>query len=194
MSASPILPGRGCGTCTLCCKVLSISELSKPQGQWCQHCAVGKGCRIYQSRPEECSTFHCGYLSWPETDARWFPATSKMVIVSELEGKRIAIHLDPSRPAAWREQPFYDQIKRWSFAAAQEMAQVVVCVGNRATVVLPEEDVDLGPVGDDERIMTAEIMEGGRKKLTALKLKADDPRIANMRPGVQYGRERSGSA
>lgn len=118
MAASPILPGRSCGSCTLCCKVLSIDELQKPQGKWCTHCNVGKGCKVYEERPTECSSFHCGYLTWPETDERWFPATSKMVIVSELEGKRIAIHLDPSRPTAWREQPFYNQIKRWSFAAS----------------------------------------------------------------------------
>ena len=188
MDDSPILPGRSCGTCTLCCKVLKIEEMAKPQGNWCPQCDIGTGCKIYEDRPKECATFYCGYLTWPEVDERWFPATSKMVIVSELDGKRIAIHVDPGRPAAWRGAPFFDQIKSWSYAGAQDMAQVVACVGKRAIVILPDEEVDLGAVDDDERIITVEIIENGNRKLKALKMKADDPRIVGMKPGIAYHR------
>ena len=28
--ANPVVPGRGCDGCTLCCKLLGIAELDKP--------------------------------------------------------------------------------------------------------------------------------------------------------------------
>ena len=109
-----------------------------------------------------------------------------MVIVSELEGMRIAIHVDPGRPNAWRDEPFYSEIKEWSRHAAEGMMQVVVCIGNRAIVILPEEDVDLGEITDDERIISGEVLENGLFRLRAMKLRADDPRLAGMKPGVPY--------
>jgi hypothetical protein len=36
----------------MCCKVLGITELQKPVGKWCPHCDIGKGCKIYESRPK----------------------------------------------------------------------------------------------------------------------------------------------
>jgi hypothetical protein len=183
VSAGPILPGRACETCTLCCKVLSITELAKPQGQWCQHCEIGRGCKIYDVRPGECRTFYCGYLTWPMLGTHWFPANSKLVVTSELEGMRIAIHVDLGRPQAWRQEPFYSEIKEWSRRAAEGMNQVVVMHGMRATVVFPDRDVDLGVVAEDERIITAESMTAGGLRLDALKLRADDPRIAGVAPG-----------
>src|SRR5438876_465913 len=61
----PILSGRKCGRCTLCCKVPPIKELDKPHDQWCQHCDASRGCRIYADRPEVCREFYCGYLTSP---------------------------------------------------------------------------------------------------------------------------------
>ena len=48
---------RTCGTCTLCCRVLAVVDIGKPAGAPCAHCAEGKGCRIYDSRPQECRLF-----------------------------------------------------------------------------------------------------------------------------------------
>lgn len=120
------------------------------------------------------------------TEAHWFPARCKMVIVSELDGNRVAIHVDPGRPNAWREPPYYDEIKQWAVFAAQHAQQVVVCIRNRAIVVLPDRDVDLGPVADDERIITLERKGPAGNVLEAMKLKVDDPRIAGLVPGQIY--------
>ncbi len=182
MDESPILSGRACGSCTLCCKVLRIIELGSPQGQWCRHCDIGRGCRIYDRRPSECRSFHCGYLLWPMTGEHWFPARSKMVIVSELDGKRVAIHVDPDRPDAWRERPYHDEIRQWAISAAQQGHQIVVFIGRRAIVIFPDREVDLGPIADDERIITFEKRGPAGNVWEAVKLKADDPRIAGKEP------------
>lgn len=185
----PVIEGRACGTCTLCCKVLSINALDKPQGQWCGHCEVGRGCRVYDTRPEECRSFYCGFLTWPVLGEHWFPARSKMVVTSELEGARVAIHVDPGRATAWQQEPFYSEIKHWSVLASERMHQVVVCIGKRAIVVFPDREVDLGTVADDERIITSERRSVVGTRFEALKLKADDPRIADLQPGKPVQRQ-----
>lgn len=181
-----IVSGRECGGCTLCCKVLSIAELDKPQSEWCRHCDIGRGCRIYDERPSECRNFYCGYLTWPAAGEHWYPARSKMVIVSELGGNRLAIRVDPARPNAWREEPYYSEIKHWARSADPTKMQIVVFIRNRAIVILPDEEVDLGLVGEDERIISGKVIENGRPRLRAMKLRIDDPRIAGMEEGVPF--------
>jgi hypothetical protein len=51
-----------CGACTLCCKLVRVDEIDKPVGRWCHHCALGKGCNIYDTRPTECRTWDCLWL------------------------------------------------------------------------------------------------------------------------------------
>ena len=178
-----IVSGRECGQCTLCCKVLPIKELGKPHDQWCQHCDVGRGCRIYDQRPSVCRGFYCDYRTQALVGEHWFPARSKMVLFSEPDGNRLAIYVDSSRSNAWREQPYYGEIKQWATRAARDMKQVMVIVGGRSIVILPDEDVDLGHVADDERIIMSEIMDGGRRRLRVTKVDAADPRLAGVKIG-----------
>ena len=58
----PALADRACGDCTACCVLPDIDtpELKKPEGQVCPHC-TGKGCGIYDTRPEVCRTFNCAW-------------------------------------------------------------------------------------------------------------------------------------
>jgi hypothetical protein len=50
-----------CGKCTACCTALEIVALSKPEGVRCEH-LTQDGCGIYETRPEECRAFVCGFL------------------------------------------------------------------------------------------------------------------------------------
>ena len=62
----PLVPGRSCGECSLCCKLLRIEAFNKPVGTWCSHCAPGRGgCTIYETRPTECRDFYCAWLTTP---------------------------------------------------------------------------------------------------------------------------------
>jgi hypothetical protein len=51
------------------------------------------------------------------------------------------INVDKSQPLAWKAQPFYRQIKEWSRAARDGSGFVAVCVGDRTTLIFPEEDL-----------------------------------------------------
>ena len=53
---------RICGACTACCKTHEVVEINKPAGVWCAHCEIGKGCRIYNERPQTCKSFRCLWL------------------------------------------------------------------------------------------------------------------------------------
>lgn len=60
----PVLqePVRGCGGCTLCCKLVEAQVLSKKAGELCRHCDNGVGCTIHETRPVDCQEFSCVWL------------------------------------------------------------------------------------------------------------------------------------
>jgi hypothetical protein len=138
---------RTCGDCTLCCKVMAISALAKPQGTWCGHCAVGTGCRIYAARPEECARFACGWLVDPKLGEEWRPSRSRIILIAQRGDNRLVAHVDPARPDAWRREPYYGRLKEWARAAAAVQGKVLVYVGRRATLILPDRDVVLESTG-----------------------------------------------
>jgi hypothetical protein len=178
VDADPIVAGRSCGGCTLCCKVQGIAALQKPPGTWCKHCEPAKGCRIYADRPEECRTFNCAYLTNAQLGEEWKPDRSRIVL--RMAGSRIAVLVDPQRPDAWRRDPFYATIKRWAAAAVAHRGEVVVHVANRVHVIFPDREVDLGIVGEDEIIVTGERMVGGVSRPEAIKLHKSDPRAQKL--------------
>jgi hypothetical protein len=53
-----LVPGRECGPCTACCRVLEIEALDKPAGTLCAH-NTGASCGIYRERPDACARWHC---------------------------------------------------------------------------------------------------------------------------------------
>jgi hypothetical protein len=140
-----LLPGRKCGACSLCCKLLRIDAFQKPEGRWCNHCAPGKGgCKIYQDRPTECRKFYCAWLTATDVGPEWFPLKSKMVLYAEGDGNRIALHVDPATPNSWREAPYYQQLRDWTIIAAEQSQQVIIYITDRVIALLPNKEVDLG--------------------------------------------------
>jgi hypothetical protein len=149
-------PGRSCTGCTLCCKIFGIPELAKPRHQWCGHCAIGTGCKIYGTRPQSCREFVCGYLVDASVPEHWKPAKSRMVLTSEDDGRRLVIHVDTGRLDAWRKPPYYAEIKRMAAAMARIRGQLIVWQGPNAIAILPDHDKPLGPVPAGKIIVTTE--------------------------------------
>jgi len=165
VSEASVVPGRSCGTCSLCCKVYNLPELQSPAGTWCRHCAPGKGCRIHATRPQICREFFCGWLVSPELGPEWKPERSKLIIQlnQDSNGKlRLTADVDEGFPAAWQRPDIYAKLKQWAKAGAASstgMTMLVrVVIGRRHVIILPDRDVDVGLVADDEAVMTSERM------------------------------------
>lgn len=169
-----IIPGRSCGTCTLCCKLMPVDEIGKPVGQWCKHCAPGRGCTIYENRPGECRSFHCAWLTAADVGPEWQPLKSKMVVYVDAGGQRLGIHVDPSRPMAWREEPYYSQLKEWAVRGAQAKRQVIVYIKDRVIVLLPGKEVDLGVLARGDQV----VVTSSGNDWTATRVAAKD--VANL--------------
>lgn len=184
MNQAPVVHGRECGDCSMCCKIMEIPELNKPTGAWCEHVLKRRGCAIYETRPPSCAAFYCGYLIWPMAGEHWLPRKCKMVIVMEDEN-RMAIHVDPATPNVWRAEPHYSDLKWWAQQAAQHDQQLVVSIARRMIALLPDSDIDLGFVDEDEVVLTGRFADG---RYGAKKLKADDPAIRGMEYGKPYTR------
>jgi uncharacterized protein len=131
-----LVPGRECGACTMCCQVLRIEELAKPELTACRHlgqhlCATsaGGGCGIYDTRPEACREFYCGYRALPFVGAHWFPRTCGMMVYPMASEKRLTVHVDPATPDAWRAEPFASDIRKWAEAARTMGMRLDIAVG-----------------------------------------------------------------
>jgi hypothetical protein len=83
-----LVPGRQCGDCTVCCTVMAIDkpEIQKEAAVTCRHCTAS-GCAIYQSRPNLCRDYHCGWRQLPILDDDWRPDRSGVFVeVEAIEG------------------------------------------------------------------------------------------------------------
>jgi hypothetical protein len=168
--------GRSCEGCTMCCKLLRIEALDKPRLQWCTHCDIGSGCKIYEERPSECRVFNCGYLTQAQFGEHWKPVKSKMVVALATNGKRLTIFVDPDRPDAWRKEPYYSEIKGWARSAAKNQGQVFVSQGWDMIVVTPDGETNfLGPVTDQQLMITRRKRASGGTELQHIIVDKDDP-------------------
>lgn len=143
---------RSCGTCTLCCKVYGIEATQSPIGAWCKHCEPGKGCGIWETRPDFCRQFHCNWIMMDWLGEEWRPDISKIVFTIEPNSGFLMFQVDPGTPDAWKREPYYSQIKRWSAEGLPRAKCTLVFVDKQATLVLPDADQPLGELGPQDRI------------------------------------------
>lgn len=154
--ASQRAEGRECGSCSLCCKLIAVEELAKPEGVWCPNCSVGKArCTVYDNRPSSCLTFHCGWLQTHDLGAEWQPTRSKMVVAAEGDGNRITVYVDPGFPTQWQTEPYNSQLMDLAIGLAEQRKQLIVRIVDRVIVLLPDRIVDLGSVKKEDHIIVA---------------------------------------
>ncbi len=174
-----VVPGRNCGDCSMCCKVMQVDEFDKPQGVWCRHCAPGRGgCTMHETRPAVCRNYFCGWLLSSYLGPEWQPSICKMMINFEKDRVRISVHVDPGHPTAWRREPYYSQFKSWS-REFEAQKFVVVYIKQRAIVVLPDKDVDLGWKESNEDIQIFSRMTPQGRTWGAVKIPAKEIQVAS---------------
>jgi hypothetical protein len=143
------IPGRECGSCTLCCKWFAVPAIDKPRWQWCQHCAPGKGCNIYRDRPVVCRDWNCGWKNWQWIGEEWYPLESKIVINPNLsldpDHSAIDVHVDPACRDQWRKPEYLSQLRLLARRGLEEQVKFRVIInidGLRKWIVLPNEEVE----------------------------------------------------
>ena len=83
-----LVAGRNCGTCNVCCVALTINEpplLQKVPGIRCKNLQPDHLCAIYDTRPDTCRSFFCGfrYLRWVKDTLR--PDVSDVLVRMQQE-------------------------------------------------------------------------------------------------------------
>lgn len=165
---------KSCGSCSMCCKLLTITPLDKPAGRWCGHVVKGKGCGIYEDRPSVCRSFRCEWIDSRDLGPEWRPEVSRFVMIYTERRGRLSIVVDPAWPLAWRKEPYYSFIKRLS-ERTHDGFQIIVCISDRRIVVFPHEDVDLGVVNPEHRVISGWALRDGERAPYAMVLSDVEP-------------------
>ena len=140
--------GRGCDGCAMCCKLSAVGEMEKPAGVWCRACSTRKGCDIYETRPQICRTYYCHFIL-STLGEEWRPSTCKFMLT--VIGDLMVVSVDPIRPDAWKQEPYFKNLKKWS-----ETMRVQVNINQHTYALFPDHIDDLGIVDDDHFVATIE--------------------------------------
>ena len=108
----PVTPSvRQCGSCSACCTLLEVEEVGTSVNEWCKYCEAGKGCTIYDSRPQMCRSFSCAWLQG-HLDDNWYPERAGMVV--HFSQDAVNVQVDPAHPDRWQQEPYFSKLSEWS--------------------------------------------------------------------------------
>ena len=132
-----------CGDCTLCCKVYEIEDFEKKPGTTCHNVRPEGGCGVWGLHPKACQEFKCLWLKHDDMNGQWRPDHAGFVLRLEPNGTTLAVDVDHDRPNAWRQEPYYSQIKLWSDVMPKAEGLVLVYAPEGLYVITPMEDLFL---------------------------------------------------
>jgi hypothetical protein len=96
------IPGKSCGACSFCCKVLEIEELDKRAGATCSNCQDSGGCAIYTSRPEVCRDYYCDWKEDRGLTPQFRPDRIGTLLMQDPDSDEYHAVCDPEKPFSWR--------------------------------------------------------------------------------------------
>jgi len=115
---------------------MGVPPLEKKPHQECPHCA--NGCTIYESRPELCRKFLCGYLVDASIDETWKPNRCHFIMVQRRDQNCVIVQVDPNHPDAWKKHPYYSALIRLARKGAAFGGMVYVWVGDTRFTLEPK--------------------------------------------------------
>jgi hypothetical protein len=128
-----LVPGRDCGSCSLCCILPDIAEFDKPANEPCRHCMPGGGCDAYDARPSTCRDFYCLWRTDPTLGNEWEPRQSQMMMYGQ--GPQLTVLVEPEAGSIWREAPYLGELQARARALKPMGGYVVVYAGEDVSVV-----------------------------------------------------------
>ncbi|MGL4197222.1 MAG: hypothetical protein ACRCSX_05585 [Allorhizobium sp.] len=131
-----LVPGRDCGTCSLCCILPEIAEFDKPANQPCRHCVAGGGCDAYDARPATCRDFYCLWRTDAALTPEWEPQISRMMLYRQ--GPQLTVLVEPEAGSIWRETPYLEWLEAQARVLKAQGGYVVVYAGEAVSVVKGE--------------------------------------------------------
>ncbi len=134
--------GRICGDCNLCCKIPGVAAVGKKNLTWCPHCDIGKGCRIYDTRPEECRDFRCLWLDDDSLPPDFDPRRARFV--TYFIGKCLMIDCDIAARNIHLDRKYAAHFARLAANLEPHGGFVAVCYGEHMVALTPRETFDLG--------------------------------------------------
>lgn len=96
---------RSCGECTLCCKLMGVPELKKQSAKWCISCDQGKGCSVYDTRPQSCRNFQCFWLMDENFPDDFRPDRIHALAAFNDTDDSCVLHVDPAHPRVLSSPP-----------------------------------------------------------------------------------------
>lgn len=80
----------------------------------------------------------------PALPMHWKPDQAKMVLTVHPQTNNIQVVVDPGQKSAWTRQPYHGQLRSLAKSNMAKGHLVIVFVGEMATLILPDQDVQLG--------------------------------------------------
>lgn len=144
MARPLIADGKTCGDCGLCCKLMGVKSLNKPQSVWCGHFKRGVGCKIYADRPHDCGEFVCYWLHAPNLGDEWRPDRAGFLMHVAEGGRRLAVEVDPAHARSWRAEPYISTLRAWAAQGRERGLTLHVWIGRRAYEITADGEIDRG--------------------------------------------------
>ena len=141
-----------CGSCSLCCKLLSIPDMGKPARVWCWHAIRPHGgCAVHAQKTTDptldaCNVFRCEWLRSQDRDdpGERMPREMRPDLCGVLlgprdheGGKHLYVHVERERANAWRRDDIAHHI------------DLVRRNGIGVTVVIGEQHIELDALNLD---------------------------------------------
>jgi hypothetical protein len=170
-------PGKSCGDCTMCCKVYPVPVMNKPRGVWCKECTPGKGCGIWQTRPQFCRDFHCTYILDGRLGPEWKPNVCKFVMNWAAKGL-LHITVDPAFPLSYRKEPYFTGLKETAKRCMEKGESIIIFSGDNKFLMLPDGEHLIGPREDPMEWYVNIRQQGGRAVYSVVVTKHEKPGAA----------------
>ena len=110
---------KKCDKCSLCCKILPIQEIKKPENILCINC--NEGCSIYNNRPSSCKDFKCEWLIDNSMSTDLKPNNCD-IIFEKISDKILIGNTDIKNIDAWKK----DNVKKYIKSLNDEGVSVVI--------------------------------------------------------------------